>query len=188
MTAHSRERMAVEGVLPAHQTDEAFAQAFHEHVNYVWRVLRRLGVSESDVEDVCQEVFIVVHRRLGDFEGRSKLRTWIYGICVKTASDYRRRAFRRREIVTEIPPDHGVEPRQIRKVEEREVRALLDSLLDELDETKRAVFVLFKIEELPMDEVAEAVGCPLKTAYSRFYAARKELETVLRNRRRGGGA
>src|SRR4051812_1143348 len=77
------------------------AEVFREHAPFVWRALRRLGVREADVEDACQEVFVVVHRRLADFEGRSSVRTWVYGICVRVASDWRKRAHVRREIVTD---------------------------------------------------------------------------------------
>ena len=75
----------------------ALAELFAEHVHYVFRALRRLGVDESDVEDVCQEVFLVVDRRLPEFEGRSSLRTWIYAICLRCASRYRKRPHLRRE-------------------------------------------------------------------------------------------
>ena len=63
------------------------AEIFRQYAPFAWRALRRLGVPDADVEDVCQEVFVVVHRKLGDFEGRSSLKTWIYGICPRTASD-----------------------------------------------------------------------------------------------------
>jgi RNA polymerase sigma-70 factor (ECF subfamily) len=157
----------------------------------VWRALRRLGVREADVEDVCQEVFVVVHRRLGDFEARSSVRTWIYGIAVRTASDYRRRASNVREVVTATPPDElsRDDPHDALSVEQ--ARAVLDRLLDQLDEDKRAVFVLYEIEELPMNEVARAVGCPLQTAYSRLHAARSKIEDAtrrLRESRTTGGA
>ena len=66
--------------------DEAFTGLFREHAPYVWRVLRRLGVAEADVEDACQEVFLVVHRRAESFDGTSSVKTWIYGICVRVAS------------------------------------------------------------------------------------------------------
>lgn len=156
-----------------------FAQLFREHAPYVWRVLRRLGVSEADVEDLCQEVFVVVLRKLDTFEGRSTTRTWIYGICIRSASDYRRRAYKRREVVTDKVPERVVSPDQAREVQRLQARALLDAALDELDEGKRAVFVLYEIEELPMAEVAEAVGCPLQTAYSRLHAARRKVRAVL---------
>ena len=143
---------------------------------FVWRALRRLGVPEADVEDVCQEVFVVVHRKLGDFEGRSSLRTWIYGICARTASDYRRSGRVRREVVTDAPPDTAHEGGQHDAVALRQARAKLDRILDTLDDDKRAVFVLYEIEELTMAEVADSLGCPLQTAYSRLHAARKIVE------------
>src|SRR5690606_13923988 len=65
-------------------------EIFRAHAPFAWRALRRLGVAEADVDDVCQDVFMVVHRKLDAFEGRSSMRTWIYGICARTASDYRR--------------------------------------------------------------------------------------------------
>jgi RNA polymerase sigma-70 factor, ECF subfamily len=152
------------------------AEIFREYAPFVWRGLRRLGIPESDVEDVCQEVFVVVHRKLGDFEGRSSLRTWIYGICARTASDYRRSGRVRREVVTDAPPDAPQEGGQHDAVALRQARAQLDRILDELDDDKRSVFVLYEIEELTMAEVAEALACPLQTAYSRLHAARKVVE------------
>jgi RNA polymerase sigma-70 factor (ECF subfamily) len=152
------------------------AEIFRQHAPFVWRGLRRLGVPECDVEDVCQEVFVVVHRKLADFEGRSSLRTWIYGICARTASDYRRSGRVRREVVTEAPPDAPHEGGQHEAVALKQARATLDRILDGLDDDKRAVFVLYEIEELTMAEVAEALGCPLQTAYSRLHAARKVVE------------
>jgi RNA polymerase sigma-70 factor (ECF subfamily) len=154
----------------------SLAEIFREHAPFVWRGLRRLGIPESDVEDVCQEVFVVVHRKLGDFEGRSSLRTWIYGICARTASDYRRSGRVRREVVTDAPPETAHEGGQHDAVALRQARATLDRILDELDDDKRSVFVLYEIEELTMAEVAEALGCPLQTAYSRLHAARKVVE------------
>jgi|HubBroStandDraft_1064217.scaffolds.fasta_scaffold203819_2 RNA polymerase sigma-70 factor (ECF subfamily) len=157
-------------------TSSDTARVFREHAAYVWRVLRRLGVEESDVEDVCQEVFVIVHKKLGTFEGRSSLRTWVYGICLRSAADYRKRSFRRNETVTEAFPDvpSGSDPHG--EAAGRQARALLDRIVGELDDEKRAVFVLYEIEELPMSEVAAAIGCPVQTAYSRLHAARAIVE------------
>jgi len=151
-------------------------EIFRQHAPFVWRALRRLGVAERDVEDVCQEVFVVVHRKLGDFEGRSSLRTWIYGICARTASDYRKSGRVRREVVTDLIPERHEDAGQHDAVALRQARAALDKILDALDHDKRAVFVLYEIEELTMAEVADALGCPLQTAYSRLHAARKVVE------------
>lgn len=154
-------------------------QIFREYAPFTWRALRRLGVPESDVEDVCQEVFVVVHRKLGDFEGRSSLKTWIYGICARTASDYRRSGRVRREVVTDAPPEGTHEASQHDVLQMREARKALDRILDQLDDDKRSVFVLYEIEELTMAEVAEALQCPLQTAYSRLHAARKLVEAAV---------
>ena len=153
---------------------------FREHAPYVWRALRRMGVRESDIEDVCQEVFVVVHKRLADFEGRSSARTWIYGIAMRIASDYRKRASHVREVATETPPDELSRDDPHDALAARQARATLDRLLDQLDDDKRAVFVLYEIEELPMNEVALAVGCPLQTAYSRLHAARSKMAEAAR--------
>jgi RNA polymerase sigma-70 factor, ECF subfamily len=156
-----------------------FERAFAENAPFVWRALRRLGVGEADVEDVCQEVFLVVHRRRASFDGRSALRTWIYGICLRVASEYRRRPHRRREEVTAEPPDLELSEGLDEALERRRALARLDAALDQLDDAKRAVFVLYEIEQIPMTEVAAAVSVPLQTAYSRLYAARKVVEAAL---------
>jgi RNA polymerase sigma-70 factor (ECF subfamily) len=146
---------------------------FDEHAGYVWRSLRHLGVAEADIEDVCQEVFITVHRKLGEFEGRSTLRTWLYGICLRVASDYRRRAYVRRERAVAEPRDDSASSSTNQPDLRAEARGTLLHLLDLLDDDKRAVLVLYEIEGLSMKEVAEVIGCPLQTAYSRLHAARK---------------
>jgi RNA polymerase sigma-70 factor (ECF subfamily) len=138
-------------------------------------VLRHLGVPGADLQDQAQEVFLAVFRGLESFEGRSALRTWVYGICVRVASNYRRRAYVRRERSVSEPPEQAQEPDQPRALEESLGWPALRRLLDTLDPDKRDVFVLYELEELPMREVAEACGCPLQTAYSRLHAARRVL-------------
>jgi RNA polymerase sigma-70 factor (ECF subfamily) len=155
------------------------ADIFSQYAPFAWRVLRRLGVAEADVDDVCQEVFVTVHRRLADFEGRSSVRTWVYGICIKTASDYRKRVKTRREVVQEANPELAVAPGQEDDLSLRQARGVLDRILDRLGDDKRAVFVLYEIEELPMAEICSILGCPLQTAYSRLHAARGEVERAV---------
>lgn len=156
-----------------------FPEVFRSYSAFVWRVLLRLGVAESDVDDVAQEVFLGIHRNLARFEGRCSLRTWIYGICHRRAVDYRRRASVRPELYSDDPPDQGVEANQEQGIALAQARAQLAQVLDALDEEKRTVFVLFDIEGIPMEEVAEIVACPLQTAYSRLYAARRKVEASL---------
>lgn len=155
-------------------------EVFDAHAPFVWRSLHYLGVYEADLPDACQEVFIVAHRKLEGFEWRSSLRTWLYGICLRVAADQRRRACRRREISVSEPPERAIEPPQEGELECGRARALLATLLDGLDADKRVVFVLFELEGVPMKAIAELVGCPLQTAYSRLHTARHELLEGLR--------
>ncbi len=150
-------------------------EVFDEHAAYVYRALRHLGAPESEIDDLCQEVFVVVHRRLGSFEGRSSLRTWLYGICMRLASDHRRRARVRYERAVADPGRDLAEPSSFAPDRRTEARTQLLQLLDSLDDDKRDVIVLYEIEGLSMSEVAAALGCPLQTAYSRLHAARAKL-------------
>ena len=159
----------------------SFDSVVAEHGPYLWRVLRRLGVRTADVEDVWQETFIVVHRKLDGFEGRASVRTWLSAIAVRVASDYRNRAHRRREQATDEVPEHDPSPAtQHEDFVDGERRALLDRLLAELKPEQREVIALYEFAELPMQEVATALGCPLQTAYSRLHAARRALEQAAR--------
>jgi RNA polymerase sigma-70 factor, ECF subfamily len=167
-----------------------FSEIYADHVAFVWRTLRRLGVRERDVDDVCQEVFVIVHRKLSTFDATSTMRTWLFGIARRAAADHRKRAHVRRETLaapSELDASQARTPDEADALELQRARAILDEILDELDEAKRAVFVLFELEEMPMSEVAKAVECPLQTAYSRLAAARKQVESaVLRRQPRGG--
>jgi RNA polymerase sigma-70 factor, ECF subfamily len=153
----------------------AIRRLVDEHSAQVWRTLRYFGVASADLHDACQDVFMVVCRRLDDFEHRSSLNTWIYGICLRVASSYRRVAHRRYEEVVAEPPELPVLPTQLEDVEQHRARQRLLAALDKLDSDKREVFVLFEIEDRPMAEIATMLGCPLRTVYSRLEAARKEI-------------
>jgi RNA polymerase sigma-70 factor, ECF subfamily len=151
---------------------------FDEHARYVIRTLRHLGIKDADVDDVAQEVFVTVHRKLPEFEGRSKLRTWLYAICLRVASDHRRRAYIVRERATDNPRTDTGERSGDEPDTNVESRAFVQQMLDCLDEDKRVVLVLYEIEGLTMREVAEVVDCPLQTAYSRLHAARDLLRAA----------
>jgi RNA polymerase sigma-70 factor (ECF subfamily) len=157
----------------------AFDRVFADHATLVWRALRRLGVTSTDIEDICQDVFLTISRRLQTFEGRSAISTWVYGICVHAALAYHRKRRRRPEEPTHELPDIGVDPPQLHGLERSQALAIADSVLDALDDDKRVVFVLFEIEEMPMREVADAIGCPLQTAFTRLYAARRQFEAAI---------
>lgn len=161
------------------------AELFADHAAFVWSLLRRLGVPAADAEDVCQEVFVTVHRKLPELELRAAPRTWLYGIAVRTASDYRRSARVRREDLGGELPEQPVGASQHDAAEARQDLRWLDATLDALDDAQRAIFVLYEVEELPMREVAAVVGCPLQTAYSRLHAARRHVQDAARRREEG---
>jgi len=147
---------------------------------YVLRVLPRMGVRGADLDDVAQEVFLAVHRGLPTFEGRSHLRTWVYGICIRTCSNHRRRAHRKHVQLGDAPLQtaraaEGPE----RRAQARQALSALDRALDALPLAQRTVFVLHAIEGLEMTEVARAMSSSKFTAYARLYAARKRVSSDL---------
>lgn len=157
-------------------------QVFDEHAPYVFRVLRYFGVRDADLQDVCQEVFVTVHRKIEGFEGLSSVRTWLYRICQHAASDHFRRAHMRREVVMDVVGSEIGERGRVQDGELHvEARNTLEYILDRLDEPKRRVFVLYEIEGMTMKEVCEVLDCPLQTAYSRLHAARAILTEALEN-------
>ena len=152
---------------------------FREHAPFVLRTLERFGFGHSDADDLCQEVFLVVHNRIRDFENRSTLRTWIYGITAKVASAHRRRAWVRRERSAALAAE-GVAPSDpCTELEHRQALALLDRALSSLSAGKREAFALFELEEMTAREIADALGCPEKTIVSRVLAARREISAFV---------
>lgn len=161
---------------------ESFNTVFRDNASFVGRVLSRCGVAQRDLPDASQDVFLVVLRRLDEFEGRASIRTWLYRIAMRVASDYRKRAHRRYESLEASPPQHLEEDGPAQALATRQLVSQLESALHRLKPDKRHVFVLYELEELSMQEVAHVLGCPLKTAFSRLYAARQEVRAWLRSR------
>ena len=156
-----------------------FARLFEELAPYVLRVLPRMGVAAADVEDVAQEVFLTVHRALPRFAGRSSLKTWVYGICIRVSGNYRQRAYRRHEQLM-AAPEVGGDPRTpARDLAARRALQQLDIALSRLSDVQRAVFVLHEIEQLSIAEIAQALECPRFTVYARLYAARRSVRAQL---------
>ena len=144
------------------------------HAGFVWASLHRLGVPESDRADLLQEVFVVVHRRLDSFDGSSAMTTWLFGICLRVVLGWRRHRRRHPEIPTEVPDvdarDTGRSPEE--QAMASQARAMVGRALEALDPEKRAVFVMFELEELSCVEIATMIGVPVGTVYSRLHAAR----------------
>lgn len=163
-----------------------FGAVYTEHVGFVWRLLRGLGVTEAAVADAAQDVFIVVHRRLAEFDGRSRITTWLFAIAHRVACKYRQRSIRaqRCELLDESVQDDAPDPSQA--VERLDDARLMTELLDELDDDKRVVLVLAELEQLRAPEIAALTGTPVNTVYTRLRRARAQLSEALaaRHRRR----
>lgn len=156
---------------------------YREHVSMVWRGLRGLGVPEESIEDAVQDVFIVVHRRLPDFEGRSSIQTWLYGIVLRVAKDHRRsqgRQLRKVERAAELLSGDSPSPRTpADDAERREATRLLHAILAGLQEEHREVLVLVEMEGLSVLDTAAALGIHVRACQRRLRAARAAFEQRL---------
>jgi RNA polymerase sigma-70 factor, ECF subfamily len=177
-----------QGPRPAPLALPSFHEVYAAHFRAVWLTLRRLGVWERELEDAAHDVFLVVHRRLADFDASRPIRPWLLGIAAKVASEFRRRARNRREVVSEdidqeggrIPtttPAHG--QRADRVLDDNERRSLLHRALATLDPDQRAVVVLHDIEGHPMPELAWALQANINTLYSRLRQGRTALKAAV---------
>lgn len=157
----------------------SLGEVFDAHFSYVWISLRRLGVRESELEDQAHEVFLKVHTRLDDYDPGRPIRPWLFAFCVRLAGDYRRLARHRVEVLG--APLEGVasERPADARIEAAEERALLTRALDAIDLDRRAVLVMHEIDEVPIPAVAEALGIPVATAYSRLRQARIDFAATL---------
>jgi RNA polymerase sigma-70 factor (ECF subfamily) len=156
-------------------------ELYEEHFDFVWRSLRRLGVATSSLDDATQEVFIVAFRRAADFEGRSTLKTWLFGIAWNVARHSFRAPSRREEPLSEQAVDFT--KNQEESASRAEAVRFLYEVLASLDAEKRDVFVMAELEEMPAPEIAEIIGVPLNTVYSRLRAARCDFDAALKRRR-----
>ena len=170
------------GPAPRQRCDPAAAwvvDAYRKYFRYTWAVVGRLGVPASQIEDVVQEVFLVLHRRRHDFRSESSVQTWLHGIALRVARRHRARA--RRKETDPLPPDaRAAQPSVEATVQGRAQLAKLDALLDTLPEEQREVFVLAEVAELRAPEIAQVIGVKLNTVYSRLRLARKRMKASLK--------
>ncbi len=172
-----------EGDSAAPALEAGLSAIYREQFAMVWRGLRRLGVPERSLEDAAQDVFLIVHRRAGDFAGRSSIKTWIYGIAVRVAKDYRRaekRHSRRVEhLAAQLAQEPGSANTPAEEAERREANRLLHAALGAMNEELRDVLVLVDLEQLPIREAATALGLRVRTCQRRLRAAHEAFEAAL---------
>lgn len=151
-------------------------EVFHDHFTFVHSVTRRLAGPQLDADDLTQEVFVVVYRRLDSLRDPDRLRSWIYGICRRVVAHRRRRQKIRRalrEVLGTGPEHHAATPEDATHRRQLELR--LYEALDRLSPRRREVLVLFALEELSGSEIADLLEIPVNTVWTRLHAARRDL-------------
>ncbi|HTV17318.1 MAG TPA: RNA polymerase sigma factor [Polyangiaceae bacterium] len=151
-----------------------------EHFDFACRSLSLLGVAPDGLEDAAQDVFGVVSRRLAEFDGRVSLRTWLFAIVQRVAANHRRSHRRKNQRLLPLSPATrapGASPED--NAQAAQAASLVQRFCDGLDESRRAVFVLALVEEVPAREIAPSLGVPLFTVYSRIRSLREQLQRFL---------
>jgi RNA polymerase sigma-70 factor, ECF subfamily len=160
-----------------------FRPVFDAHFSYVWNVLKRLGVAERDLEDLGQQVFLQVHGQLANFDTRRPIRPWLFSFAYHAASNYRALARHRVELSIAAPEAADSGPAADEQMITRQELELAELALTHVALERRAVLLLHEIEGNSVPEIAESLGIPLNTAYSRLRLARQEYELAVRRLR-----
>ena len=157
------------------------SEVYGAHFGYVWTCLKRLGVWERDLEDATHDVFVVVHRRMDDFDATRPMKPWLAGIAARIASEFHRRARHKHEVVTDDVEAVDQTPGADHLVRDRQRRLLVLQALEHLEFDRRTVFVLHDIEGHAMPEIATALETSVNTLYSRLRAARAEFSAAVKS-------
>ncbi len=179
----------VDGVLgsalaPAHAKASApaavhdFASIYSGYFVDVARWVRALGANDADVEDLTQEVFIILRRKLDAFDGRN-LRGFLYRIAQRTVRDHRRSAWFRNLIrghsALEVRGLAARGPTGLQVLEQAERHKTVQGILARMSEKRRTTFVLFEIEGYSGEEIAQIQSLPVRTVWTRLHHARKDF-------------
>jgi RNA polymerase sigma-70 factor (ECF subfamily) len=157
-----------------------FPALFTEHSGYVWTALRRLGARTRDLEDLTHDVWVRVFRHLDEYDPSRPIKPWLFGFAFRVAAEDRRRLRRHPEDLVEPFDAPAAQPSPLEQVLAREQRALAWAALETLELGRRAVFILHELDGCPIPEVAESLGIPLATAYSRLRLARENFDQTAR--------
>lgn len=165
-----------------------FHALYERELPYVHRSLRRLGVSRADTNDLTHEVFLVAWRRFDTYERSRPARPWLFGISYRVASDWRARAHHREQPDEPALAAATVEATAEGNMVEREAREAVMRALASLPDERRAVFILHELDGCAAPEIAQTLGIPLNTVYSRLRVARREFTDAARSQLPKGGA
>jgi RNA polymerase sigma-70 factor (ECF subfamily) len=194
LPVHPRTFVARSGDAPTSGEEERggdFDAIYETWFHDVSRWIRALGGLDADLDDLTQEVFIVVRRKLALFDG-ANLPGWLYCITARTVSDQRRRAWwkslfrRRRDVDLDLLPSPAADPAE--QLEQVDARRTLQRLLAKMSEKRRVAFVLFEVEGYSGEEIADLLDIPIATVWTRLHHARRDFLELLREHQRKEGA
>lgn len=180
MTPHEfsgiHDDQALHARLPACVT---FDELYRRYVDFVWRSLSRLGVHGSQLDDAVQDVFIVMHRRLGDLRSDASPKAFCFAIAMRVAQGYRRAARRKgaASLDTSALADLGSSP--FDEAARAQAERVLQAFLGALDSDRRAVFLMSELEEMTAPEISEELSVNLSTVYTRLRAARQRFAAYI---------
>jgi RNA polymerase sigma-70 factor (ECF subfamily) len=167
----------------------AFEEIMRKHNRMLFRTARAILRDDAEAEDALQEAYVQAYHALGSFRGDAKLSTWLARIVANEALMRLRKQARRAEIVPMQPALSGQELEQVSdtdmdnapdvSAERKELRRALESQIDALPDTYRAVFMLRAVEELSVEETAAVLDIPPATVRTRFFRARSLLREAL---------
>lgn len=162
----------------AHSSIDLLDRLYSEHFSRVWRILRRLGVPDAQLDDASQDVFMVVHRRLSEFDIRRNPRALLAAITLRVARNHRRTLLRKRDSEELSPALVDLAPDPSQRAAASEAVRQVQTILDSMEEQRRTVLVLADLEEMSGPEIAEALAVKLNTVYSRLRVARSEFNAA----------
>jgi RNA polymerase sigma-70 factor, ECF subfamily len=156
----------------------AWRRLYERHFGKVARLVHALGIVDSEADDLCQEIFLIVYRHLGSFRGEARLATWIHRLSTREAIRYAKRRRLKRALLDmwkrALPPTL---PRDWTENEAAR-RQYMTHLLGRLSPERRLALVLFEIEGRPVQEIADLCGCAVNTVWTRIHRARTQLEEM----------
>jgi RNA polymerase sigma-70 factor (ECF subfamily) len=165
---------------------QSFQRVFEAELGYVGTSLRRLGVAPRDVEDVSHDLFVEVWKRFEHYDPARPIRPWLFAFAFRFASDYRR--LRRHKVEMFVEKDAVEKAKGADELlVERDEQKLLVAALESISEDRRPVFILFELDGVPMQEIADLLGIPANTAYSRLRLAREEFSAAARRLKKKEG-
>ena len=154
----------------------SFETVYRSYFGEVARWVRALGANDGDIEDLTQEIFIIVRRKLSSFDGRN-LPGFLYRIAQRTVRDHRRSAWFRHLLGkrSPLPELLAPEPSGLQLIQESERKKALEAILAKMSVKRRTTFVLFEIEGYSGEEIAQIQSLPVKTVWTRLHHARKDF-------------